>query len=672
MSLLAFSSLLLGGCTLNNPGKEKHEGIDVANMDTTFKPGENFYMYAIGNWKKKNPIPAEYSTYGSFNQLDENNTKMLKDMFDELSKRKDLNDEQKKIMYFYNSGMDTNAIEKTGIEPLKQYVNEINSLSNPSSIAGLIGKFHHSSLFSTFYLYSAQDEKNSNMVIAQLFQGGLGLPDRDYYLSEDEVSKMLRSEYQKYITNILKLSNLFPEKDLENITKNIMSFETRLAKASMSRVDMRDPQKLYHKMTVVELQKLSPDFNWKDYFTALGKSDLTSLNIGQPDFFKEINKMLKEVHLEQWKQYLTFHLINDAAPYLGKDYEKTNFAFYGTVLSGKTKMKDRWKKVVEMTSDMLGEAVGKLYVQKYFPEDSKTRMLELVKNLKATFREHIQKSDWMTHETKQKAVEKLDAMNLKIGYPDKWRDYSAVAVKEQPFILNVLAAQQFETDYMLSQIDKPVDRQKWDMNPQTVNAYYNPNMNEIVFPAAILQPPFFNAKADDAVNYGGIGAVIGHEMTHGFDDQGRQYDKNGNLNDWWNATDAANFKNKTDKLIPAYESYLINDSLHVNGKLTMGENIADMGGLSLSVDAFKKTLKGDEQPIDGFTPIQRFYLSFANVWRQNIRPQELQRRLKEDVHSPAEVRVNVPLYDFNDFYTAFNIKPTDKRYIKPDERLKIW
>jgi putative endopeptidase len=425
-------------------------------------------------------------------------------------------------------------------------------------------------------------------------------------------------------------------------------------------------------MTVVELQKLSPDFNWKDYFTALGKSDLTSLNIGQPDFFKEINKMLKEVHLEQWKQYLTFHLINDAAPYLGKDYEKTNFAFYGTVLSGKTKMKDRWKKVVEMTSDMLGEAVGKLYVQKYFPEDSKTRMLELVKNLKATFREHIQKSDWMTPETKQKAVEKLDAMNLKIGYPDKWRDYSAVAVKEQPFILNVLAAQQFETDYMLSQIDKPVDRQKWDMNPQTVNAYYNPNMNEIVFPAAILQPPFFNAKADDAVNYGGIGAVIGHEMTHGFDDQGRQYDKNGNLNDWWNATDAANFKNKTDKLIPAYESYLINDSLHVNGKLTMGENIADMGGLSLSVDAFKKTLKGDEQPIDGFTPIQRFYLSFANVWRQNIRPQELQRRLKEDVHSPAEVRVNVPLYDFNDFYTAFNIKPTDKRYIKPDERLKIW
>jgi len=299
-------------------------------------------------------------------------------------------------------------------------------------------------------------------------------------------------------------------------------------------------------------------------------------------------------------------------------------------------------------------------------------MLDLVKNLKASFREHTQKLDWMTDETKKKAIEKLDAMNLKIGYPDKWRDYSGLEIANQPFVLNVLAAQRFDVDFMLSQIDKPVDRQKWDMFPQTVNAYYSPNMNEVVFPAAILQPPFFNAKADDAVNYGAIGAVIGHEMTHGFDDQGRQYDKNGNLNEWWNEKDAANFKVKTDKLIPVFEAYKINDSLSVNGQLTMGENIADMGGLSLSLDALKKTLKGDEQPIDGFTPIQRFYLSYANVWRQNIRLQELQRRLKEDVHSPAEVRVNVPIYHFEDFNTAFSIKPTDKRFVKPEDRLKIW
>jgi len=672
MSIVALSSLLLGGCSLNEPNGKKNEGIDLANMDTSYKPGDNFYMYAIGGWKKNNPIPDEYSVYGAFNQLDQQNTQMLKDLFDELTKQKDLNDEQKKILNFYSSGMDTNSIEQSGIEPLKPYLDEINQLKDYKEFAAFLGKMHHNSIFAPFYLYAGQDEKNSEMVIAQIFQGGLGLPDRDYYTSQDDVSKMLRDEYQKYIVNLLKVAKLYPEDQIEKIAKNIFDIETQMAKASMTRVEMRDPKKLYNKMTVEELQTLTPNFNWNEYFAALGKSDIKSLNICQPNFFSELSKMFKSIPMEQWKQYYTFHLINDCASYLNKDIEKTSFDFYGTILSGKTKMKDRWKKVVELTSNMLGEAVGKLYVQKYFPEESKTRMLELVKNLKATFREHIQKLDWMTEETKQKALEKLDAMNLKIGYPDKWRDYSQVEIKEQPFVLNVLAAKRFSVDYMLSQIDKPVDRQKWEMYPQTVNAYYSPNMNEIVFPAAILQPPFFNAKADDAVNYGAIGVVIGHEMTHGFDDQGRQYDKNGNLNDWWNEKDAANFKAKTEKLIPVYEAYKINDSLNVNGKLTLGENIADMGGLSLAIDALKKTLKGDEQPIDGFTPIQRFYLSFANVWRQNIRLQELQRRLKEDVHSPAEVRVNVPIYHFEEFNTAFNIQTTDKRYVKPENRLKIW
>lgn len=672
MSVMALTSLLLGGCTLNNSSNEKNEGIDLANMDTTFKPGDNFYMYAIGGWKKNNPVPETYSIYGAFNQIDEHNTQMLKDLFEELTKKNNLNDEQKKILNFYNSGMDTNAIEKSGIKPLKGYFDQIDQLKDYKEFASFLGKMHHNSIFSPFYLYAAQDEKNSEMVIAQLFQGGLGLPDRDYYTSDDEVSKMLRSEYQKYIVNMLKVSKLYPEDQIEKIAENIFAIETQLAKASMTRVEMRDPKKLYNKMTVEDLQKLTPNFNWTEYLTALGKSDITSLNICQPLFFAELNKMFKTIPIDHWKQYYTFHLINNCSPYLSKDIEKTNFDFYGTILSGKTKMKDRWKKIVELTSNMLGEAVGKLYVEKYFPEESKKRMLDLVNNLKATFREHIQNLDWMTDETKQKAIEKLDAMRLKIGYPDKWRDYTNVEVNEQPFVLNVLAAKRFEVDYMLSQIDKPVDRQKWEMYPQTVNAYYSPNMNEIVFPAAILQPPFFNAKADDAVNYGGIGTVIGHEMTHGFDDQGRQYDKNGNLNEWWTEQDAANFKSKTEKLIPVYEAYKINDSLSVNGQLTMGENIADMGGLSLSIDALKKTLKGDEQPIDGFTPIQRFYLSYANVWRQNIRMQELQRRLKEDVHSPAEVRVNVPIYHFDDFNTAFNIQPTDKLYVKPEDRIKIW
>lgn len=673
LTLLTLTSLFfMESCTLEKNNQNKIEGIDLANMDTTYKPGENFYMYAIGGWKKNNPIPDEYSVFGAFHEIDKKNTQMLKDLFEELSKKQTLTEEQKKILYFYKSGLDTNIIEKEKIEPLKPLFDEINQLSDKNTLSLLIGKLHKNGLQFPFILYAGQDEKNSEMNIAQFYQGGLGLPDRDYYLGNDEISKMLRNEYKKYIKNLLTVSNIYDKKNTDEIVKNIYNIEERLAKASMTRVDLRDPNKQYHKMTIEELQKLTPDINWDNYFESLGKKDIKSLNVAQPDFIKEINKMFKEVPVEQWKQYFTFHVLNNYAPYLNADIEKTHFAFYGTVLSGKTKMKERWRKIVELTSNMLGEAVGKLYVEKYFPEESKKRMLELVNNLKTTFREHIQLLDWMTDETKQKAIEKLDVMTLKIGYPDKWRDYSSIEIKEQPFVLNVMAADRFDTEYMLSKIDKPVDRTEWHMYPQTVNAYYNPNSNEIVFPAAILQPPFFNANADDAVNYGAIGVVIGHEMTHGFDDKGRLYDKNGNLNDWWNEKDAQNFREKTQKLIPTYEAYKIDDTLNVNGELTLGENIADLGGLSISLDAFKKTLKGNEPAIDGFNPIQRFFISYANVWRQNIRPQELQRRIKEDVHSPAEVRVNVPVYHFEDFIKAFSIKSTDKRYVKPENRLRIW
>lgn len=675
-SILTFSVMLVtlfNACTLQNKeGIVGGKGIDLANMDTTYKPGENFYMYAIGGWKKNNPIPDEYSVYGAFHQLDQQNTQMLKDLFDNLSKQSQLNAEQQKILQFYQSGMDTNTIEKEGISPLKSYFEQINSLSQLRDLSKLIGTLHRNGAFVPFTLYAAQDEKNSQMNIAQIYQGGLGLPDRDYYTENNEVAKYLQQEYKKYIANLLQASGLYPANKINDVVRNIYNIEEKLAKASMTRIEMRDPHKMYNKMTIDELQKLTPNFNWKLYFEQLGKNDITSININQPNFLKELSSMMKNVPIEHWKQYFTFHVLNSYATYLNSDLEKTHFAFYGTVLSGKTKMKERWKKVVDLTSNMMGEAVGKLYVEKYFPEESKKRMLELVNNLKSSFRDHIQQLDWMTDETKQKALEKLDAMTLKIGYPDKWRDYSSIEVSNQPFVLNVIASDRFDVQYMLSKIDKPVDRQEWHMYPQTVNAYYNPNSNEIVFPAAILQPPFFDANADDAVNYGGIGAVIGHEMTHGFDDQGRQYDKDGNLNEWWNEKDAANFKAKTEKLIPVFEAYKINDTLSVSGQLTLGENIADLGGISLSLDALKKTLKGDEPTIDGFTPIQRFFLSYANVWRNNIRQQELLRRLKEDVHSPAEVRVNVPVYQFDDFYTAFNITPTDKRYVKPEERLKIW
>ena len=680
-NLLLFSSVvaLITACSNESTNNSEVNNMTVksinpANLDTTVAPGSDFYMYANGNWLKNNPIKEEYSVFGSFHKLDEDNTNMLKELFDNAINSKDAKEgtDIKKIADFYSSGLDTLTIEKLKIEPLVPYFNEISAIKNTKDLINKIAKLHTIQVYPVFYIYGNQDDKNSKMVIGQIMQGGIGLPDRDYYLSNDKQSKILRKEYVKYIVNLLSLSGKYKENEVEKIANNIMKIETQLAKASMTRVEMRDPQKLYHKMNLAELQKLSPDFDWGLYFNLIGKPDIKEINVNQPDFIKEIGKMTNSIPINDWKDYLSFHLLNSFAPYLSNDFEKVHFGFYGTILSGKTKMKDRWKRIVEATSGMLGEAVGKIYVEKYFPAESKTRMLELVKNLKATLKEHIQALTWMTPETKVKAVEKLETINLKIGYPDKWRDYSKLIISKQPYVLNVISAENFEFKRKISEIDKPVERTKWDMTPQTVNAYYNPNMNEIVFPAAILQPPFFNKDADDAVNYGGIGVVIGHEMTHGFDDQGCQYDKDGNLINWWSQQDIENFKKQNAPIVDVYNNYVMLDTLHVNGKLTLGENIADFGGVSISLDALKNKLKGDEKNIDGFTPIQRFYLSFAEIWRQQIRNQELMRRLKEDVHSPARARVNIPVYHSDDFYKAFNVKETDARFVSVDKRIRIW
>jgi len=679
-NLLLFSSVvaLITACSNESTNNSEVNNMTVksinpANLDTTVAPGSDFYMYANGNWLKNNPIKEEYSVFGSFHKLDEDNTNMLKELFDNAINSKDAKEgtDIKKIADFYSSGLDTLTIEKLKIEPLVPYFNEISAIKNTKDLINKIAKLHTIQVYPVFYIYGNQDDKNSKMVIGQIMQGGIGLPDRDYYLSTDKQSKILRKEYVKYIVNLLSLSGKYKENEVSKVANNIMKIETQLAKASMTRVEMRDPQKLYHKMNLAELQKLSPDFDWGLYFNLIGKPDIKEINVNQPDFIKEIGKMTNSIPINDWKDYLSFHLLNSFAPYLSNDFEKVHFGFYGTILSGKTKMKDRWKRIVEATSGMLGEAVGKIYVEKYFPAESKTRMLELVKNLKATLKEHIQALTWMTPETKVKAVEKLETINLKIGYPDKWRDYSKLIISKQPYVLNVISAENFEFKRKISEIDKPVERAKWDMTPQTVNAYYNPNMNEIVFPAAILQPPFFNKDADDAVNYGGIGAVIGHEMTHGFDDQGCQYDKDGNLKNWWTKQDIENFKKQNAPIVDVYNNYVMLDTLHVNGKLTLGENIADFGGVSISLDALKNKLKGDEKNIDGFTPIQRFYLSFAEIWRQQIRNQELMRRLKEDVHSPARARVNIPVYHSDDFYKAFNVKETDARFVSVDKRIRI-
>ncbi len=650
------------------------KAIDPQNMDTTVAPGDNFYQYVNGNWIKEHPVPPEYSQYGAFTVLYEQNQKKLKSLIDKVSSEKDAKKGSiaQKIRDFYNSGMDTVAIEKAGINPIKSELKNIENISSKKDVVKHIAELQKTGTYPVFYFFVDADQKNSSVNIGNLIQGGIGLPDVDYYLSDDPASKQLREAYLDHLTKMFILKGDDKEEAGKN-AKKVLDLETKLAKTSFSRVERRDPVKNYNKMSLADLEKLSPDFDWSLYFKTLGVENPGDLNVGQLKFFKGISNLVNDVDLDTWKTYLTWNVLNSAAPYLSSDFVNQNFEFYGKTLSGQQELQPRWKRVLNVVSGGLGEALGQLYVEEYFPASSKDRMVKLVKNLRSAFGDRIKKLDWMTDETKQKALEKLDAITVKIGYPDKWKDYSKLSVTPDSYFDNVVASSEFEFNRNLKKLGKPVDKTEWGMTPQTVNAYYNPSNNEIVFPAAILQPPFFNPDADDAVNYGAIGVVIGHEMTHGFDDQGRQYDKNGNLNDWWTEEDAKRFKEKTDKLVALYDNYTILDSLHVNGKLTLGENIADLGGLNISYEAFQKSQNGKTpEAIDGFTPDQRFYMGYAQVWRQSIRPEELKRRLKVDVHSPGEARVNIPPFNIDSFIKSFNVKPGDKLFIPEDKRAYIW
>ncbi len=651
-----------------------NKAIDPVNMDKSVKPGDNFYEYVNGGWIKNHPIPPEYSQYGAFTVLYENNQKQLKSLVDEIAKNKDAKQGsvEQKIRDFFNSGMDTASIEKLGIKAIAPQMQAINNLKSLKDVEKEVAHLHASGVHPLFYFFAGADEKNSSMEIANLYQGGLGLPDVSYYTNDDAGSKKLRAAYEKHIAKMFELKG-----DDAAIAKKeaaqVMDIETKLAKTSFTRKETRIPENNYNKMSLVDLQKTAPGFDWKLYFEQLGLANPGDINVSQVPFFKGMSKLAEQTSLDQWKAYLMWKLLDDAAPFLNKVFVEENFNFYGKTMSGQQKMRPRWKRVMGTTSSGLGEALGKLYVEKYFPAESKAYMLKLIENLRASFAERIKKLDWMSPATKDKALEKLKAITVKVGYPDKWRDYSALEIVPDNYFQNVMNASRFAFNRNLNKIGKPVDKSEWGMTPQTVNAYYNPSNNEIVFPAGILQPPFFNKDADDAVNYGAIGVVIGHEMTHGFDDQGRKYDKEGNMNDWWTKEDARRFKAKTRKLAALYDHYTILDSLHVDGELTMGENIADLGGLNISYGAFKKALNGKEpKPIDGFTADQRFFMAFAQVWRQNIRPKELAKRLKTDVHSPGEARVNVPSFNLDVFNKAFNIKEGDKLYIPLDKRAYIW
>lgn len=649
------------------------KAVDLKNMDLTVKPGDDFFQYTSGGWLRNNPVPDDKTQYGSFTVLADQNQKQLKALILEAAET----DASKgsiaqKIGDFYNSGMDTTAIDALGMKPIQADIDKINAIKSKEEILPLVAEMQLSGINPVFYFFGSQDDQNSSMIIANFYQGGLGLPDRDYYTSEDPQSTEMRSSYIDHIVIMLKLAG-YSDKDAQKTAVSIMSFETRLATASLTRLENRDPFKTYNKMPVADLQKMAPGTNWNQYFTTLGFANLEEINVRQTAFIAEVAKMVDQENLDTWKNYLIWNQINRSANYLSSEFERADFDFYGTVLSGQQVQRPRWKRILGATSGSMGEAIGKLYVEKHFPPEAKERMIDLVANLRVSLGHRIDKLDWMSDSTKGLAHDKLNAINVKVGYPDKWMDYSNLDIEPGQYYANVTNARIFSVKEELAKIGKAYDKSEWGMTPQTVNAYYSPNANEIVFPAAILQPPFFFMEEDDAVNYGAIGVVIGHEMTHGFDDQGRNYDKDGNLNNWWAESDAAAFEEKTQILINQFNAFTELDSLHVDGQLTLGENIADLGGLNISWEAFQETeqAKGTEK-IDGFTPQQRFFLSYAGVWRSNILDKELARRLKEDVHSPGDARVNIPLYNMEVFYEAFGVKEGDELYVAPEDRAVIW
>ena len=653
---------------------QKGVGIDVSNIDKSVSPCDNFFQYASGNWIKNNPIPDAEVRWGSFNELINSNNKTLRGILDNAAAnaaKAAKGSNEQKVGYYYASAMDSAAIEKAGTKYLKPYLDRIDNiksleelqkfLASPTSHAG-----------NSFYGGGVgQDEKNSTQYAVSLYQGGLSLPDRDYYLKDDTRSRSIRLAYETYLTNTFKRLGDIP-RVAEVKAKTVMRIEKRLAEASKSRVDLRDPYANYNKMTVAEANAKYPNLALPMLLKDNGAGAAKDIIVGQPDFFTELNKMLKDEPLADLKTYMRWHLVSSASSALPKAYGDEAFRF-SQALTGAKSQQPRWKRMLGSTDRAMGEAFGQIYVDKAFSPAAKARAKEMIENLRTAYAERIMATDWMSPATKAQAVKKLNAFVVKIGYPDKWKDYSDLNVNRESYLQNMMAANEWANKEQWSHFGKPVDRNEWHMTPPTVNAYYNPGMNEIVFPAGILQSPFYDPKADDAVNYGAIGAVIGHEMTHGFDDQGRQYDSEGNLKDWWTKEDAEKFNARAAVVGQQYDAFSPLDSVHVNGKLTMGENLADLGGLTIAYQAFQKTKQAKEgKSIDGFTPNQRFFLAYAQVWRTNARPEYLRQQVLTDPHSPAQFRTNGPLMNMPEFFQAFGCQAGSKMVRPESERARIW
>jgi len=680
MKLLRLMSIMTlaaaaAACTTGN--KPLASGIDLANMDTTYQPGQSFYMYATGGWQKANPLTAEYSRYGSFDVLQENNNKQLRELIEGVTAQENApGSVAQKIASLYRSAMDSvnlnehywGALEEfllcdgyqSSRDITEQWLRDVWPRMQRQGVPGLFG------------MYISADEKDSKNNLVSIYQGGLTLGQKDYYVDEDPETQRIREAYETYVVALCQHQG-FSEKDARRIWADVIRIETRLARASKSMTELRDPEANYNKISYEELKQQFPGIDWDAYFQNIGMEGVREVCLGQPAAIHEVEAVLKEEPVEALQNVYLWHALNMASSYIDDESRALNFAFYGTAMSGKQEDRPRWKRAVSSVEGALGEALGQLYVERFFPPAAKERMERLVANLQVALGERIAVQDWMSDETKKVAQDKLDAFYVKVGYPNKWKDYSTLEIGDS-YLRNILACNEWEIQEMIrTKFNKPVDRDEWYMTPQTVNAYYNPTTNEICFPAGILQPPFFDMEADDAFNYGAIGVVIGHEMTHGFDDQGSQYDKEGNLRRWWSDEDRQRFEERIQVMRAFHDSIEVLPGLHANGSLTLGENMADHGGLMVSFQAFKNATKEAPLPvIDGFTPEQRFFLAYANVWGQNIRDEEIRKRVKSDPHELGKWRVDGQLPHIDAWYDAFGITEQDPMFVPKAERVTIW
>ncbi len=681
LAILTFAlliSLALTGCGQSQKELETSmqlpltSGLFLENMDQSVRPQDNFYNYINGSWMKTAEIPADRTSDGAFYELREKSRSDVKDIIDDLSDRDDLKhgSPEQKVAALYNSVLDTEHINALGLKPIQAELEAIDSLADKTALSRWLARAQKNGAGGFFHLFVSTDSKDATRYIPQIWQGGLGLPERDYYFNEDQSFQDIRAAY---VVHMEKMFALAGWTDPAGMAKRIMDLETEIAALHWTNVENRDSEKTYNLTTVAEVAERSGDLNWAAFWQESGIDGHYPLNISQPSFISGMEKLFAVKSMNLWQEYLKWNVLNNTASYLSNEFDEQNFDFYNRTLSGQMEQRPRWKRGVDMVNGILGEVVGQVYVSRHFTPEAKSRMLTLVENLRSAYGEAISGLEWMSEDTKAEALRKLAAFTPKIGYPDRWRDYSDLKIKSDDLIGNLARTREFHYRDGLSKLDEPIRKWEWGMNPQTVNAYYNPSMNEVVFPAAILQPPFFNLEADDAVNYGGIGAVIGHEMGHGFDDQGSLFDGDGNMRNWWTEADFTEFGKRTAGLVEQYSGFEVLDGLNINGELTLGENIGDLSGLTIAYKAYHMSPESKNSPVlDGFTGEQRFFMGFGQVWRGKYTEKELRNRVATDVHSPSEFRALGSLANFTPFYDAFKVKKGDQMYLTPDKRVKIW